>query len=120
LKENLQAKGKFAHAHKTDIINKLFHYYSIICTENTEIEVPVLCLVLNVYDVILTRRSVYSEPEDGKYGNQDENGTWGGIVGMIVRGESDVGMNVLAFSTERISSIAFLQPIWNSKYTNSS
>ncbi|KDR11386.1 hypothetical protein L798_14018 [Zootermopsis nevadensis] len=59
--------------------------------------------------------SEYLEPADGTYGNQDENGTWGGVVGMIAREDADVGINILAFSTERINSIAFLPPIWNSK-----
>lgn len=70
-----------------------------------------------MHDVFLTHRSEYLEPADGTYGNQDENGTWGGVVGMIAREEADVGINILAFSTERIRSIAFLPPIWNSKYT---
>jgi hypothetical protein len=68
----------------------------------------------------MIHRSEYCETKVGAYGNQDENGTWGGVVGMIVREEAHVGINILAFSTERILSIAFLPPIWNSKYTHSS
>jgi hypothetical protein len=70
-----------------------------------------------VHDFILTHRTEYCETKDGAYGNQDETGTWGGVVGMVVRGEAHAGINILAFSVERMSSIAFLSPIWTSKYT---
>jgi hypothetical protein len=109
-----------AYARNTALINKLFHYYSTVYIENTPAEDQVLYLVLNMYDVLLTHRSEYCNPQDDTYGNQNENGTWGGVVGMIVREEADVGINILAFSTERISCIAYLPPIWNSKYTYSS
>jgi len=37
-------------------------------------------------------------------------------MGMVFREEADVGINIMAYSMERIRSIAFLPPIWTSKY----
>lgn len=36
-------------------------------------------------------------------------------MGMVVREEADVGINIMAYSTERVDFIAFLPPIWTSK-----
>jgi hypothetical protein len=35
---------------------------------------------------------------------------------MLFREEADVGINIMAYSTERIDAIAFLPQIWTSKY----
>ena len=34
---------------------------------------------------------------------------------MVFREEADVGINIMAYSKERVDSIAFLSPIWTSK-----
>lgn len=72
---------------------------------------------VHVHVFFLSHRTEYFEAKDGAYGNQDENGTWSGVVGMVVRGEAHVGINIVAFSTERVNSTAFFPPIWTSKYT---
>jgi hypothetical protein len=77
-------------------------------------------LILNVHNWLTlfcwTCRSEYSEAADGTYGNQDETGKWGGVVGLVSREDADVGINIMAYSTERINSVDFLPPIWTSKY----
>eukprot|EP00095_Tigriopus_kingsejongensis_P003977 maker-scaffold310_size212938-snap-gene-1.21 protein:Tk03977 transcript:maker-scaffold310_size212938-snap-gene-1.21-mRNA-1 annotation:"hypothetical protein BRAFLDRAFT_85341" len=44
---------------------------------------------------------------DGNWGINDENGTWNGMVGMLVRNESDVCLSYLSVSLERSQVIDF-------------
>jgi hypothetical protein len=41
--------------------------------------------------------------------------SWSGILGMVVRKEVEVGINLLHFSSYRMAVVGFLPPIFNSK-----
>lgn len=60
-------------------------------------------------------RSQYEDPEEGSYGARDENGSWDGVIGMIVGKEADVGLNVLDFESIRLDVVDFFPPLWNLK-----
>jgi len=49
-------------------------------------------------------------PEDKSVGSKNVDGTWSGIVGTVASGHADLGLNMFAFSTERMDVIDFLNP----------
>jgi hypothetical protein len=54
-------------------------------------------------------------PEDKIYGSKNLDGTWSGIVGMVASGHADLGINMFAFSTERLGVIDFLKEIYTTR-----
>ncbi|XP_076458166.1 glutamate receptor ionotropic, kainate 5-like [Babylonia areolata] len=50
------------------------------------------------------------EPSDGQYGSPEENGTWNGMVGMLVRGEIDMAVGPFSITPERKRVIDFSVP----------
>ena len=48
---------------------------------------------------------------DGSYGNQLENGSWNGMVGMLQRGEADLAIPFLAMLAHRLDAIDFPKAI---------
>ncbi len=46
-------------------------------------------------------------PQDGQYGSLSDNGSWTGLVGMLYKGEVEVGVSVLSASKERTEAVAF-------------
>jgi hypothetical protein len=65
--------------------------------------------------VLNASRSVYSRPVDETLGYRDDNGTWLGTVGALVRKEAEVAINLLAMTTERLDAVDFLPPILNDR-----
>jgi len=65
--------------------------------------------------LLLTFRFEHHTPEDNSYGSEDKNMSWSGILGMVVRKEVEVGINLLHFSSYRMAVVGFLPPIFNSK-----
>ncbi|GIX84486.1 lig_chan-Glu_bd domain-containing protein [Caerostris darwini] len=52
-------------------------------------------------------------PEDGKWGSLMENGTWSGIIGMVARGEVDMGLTYLAIMEDRSKVVDFSTPYYS-------
>jgi hypothetical protein len=50
-------------------------------------------------------------PEDKKFGSQKTDGTWSGIVGMVVSRRTDLGLNMLAITNGRLDVVEFLNTI---------
>ena len=50
---------------------------------------------------------VFSTPEDGKFGAVDGNGTWNGLMGMVLAGEADLAAAALTRTEERDAVTAF-------------
>ncbi|CAL8101103.1 unnamed protein product [Orchesella dallaii] len=48
--------------------------------------------------------------KDHKYGNEDKNGEWDGMVGELVRREADIAISALTISSERERVIEFSKP----------
>ncbi|GIY97276.1 hypothetical protein CEXT_438751 [Caerostris extrusa] len=44
---------------------------------------------------------------DGQVGTLQENGSWNGIVGLISRGEADIGLTQISVTKERLGSSRF-------------
>ena len=60
-------------------------------------------------------RSLYEEPRTGYYCAKDENGSWDGVIGMLVDEEAEVGLNVLDFDNIRLDVVDYFPPLWNLK-----
>ncbi|KAJ4432545.1 hypothetical protein ANN_21168, partial [Periplaneta americana] len=50
---------------------------------------------------------------DAVFGFLLDNGSWSGVVGMVLREEVDVGISFFAYLKDRIDAVSFLPPIWN-------
>ncbi|XP_023716974.2 probable glutamate receptor [Cryptotermes secundus] len=57
----------------------------------------------------------YHIPEDNSYGSDEGNVSWSGILGMVIKKEVDVGINVFQLASHRMTAVGFLPPIFNSK-----
>ena len=63
-------------------------------------------------DVLATAASalgvelVWTSPSDGLWGSRASNGSWNGIVGMVARGEADVGAS-LGVTADRSEAVDF-------------
>jgi hypothetical protein len=69
-----------------------------------------LCIVRAVYS-----RFEYGDPKNGTYGSKDDNGSWDGVIGMIVDRQAEVGLNVLDFGGIRMDAVDYFPPLWNLK-----
>ncbi|XP_071536824.1 glutamate receptor ionotropic, kainate 2-like [Panulirus ornatus] len=49
----------------------------------------------------------YRRPSDGSWGVKLDNGTWSGMVGMVVKEEVDIGAGPFVFSTSRAEVVDF-------------
>jgi hypothetical protein len=59
--------------------------------------------------------TTYYRYENGSLGYIDENGTWYGLVRVIVKKQADVGINVLGMNDERLDVVHYLPPILSDK-----
>uniref|UniRef100_H3DBC0 Glutamate receptor n=1 Tax=Tetraodon nigroviridis TaxID=99883 RepID=H3DBC0_TETNG len=48
--------------------------------------------------------------KDGSYGRQDENGTWNGMIGEVMRGEADLAIAPLTLTAAREKVVAMTTP----------
>jgi len=60
-------------------------------------------------------RSEYEGPKNGGFGGRDENGSWDGVIGMIVGQQAEVGLNVLDYDKIRMEAVDYFPPLWNLK-----
>ncbi|XP_035216727.1 glutamate receptor ionotropic, delta-1-like [Stegodyphus dumicola] len=49
-------------------------------------------------------------PADKEWGSRLPNGSWSGIIGMLQRGEADIGMSGLFFTEQRLEVVDFSTP----------
>ncbi|GBL89854.1 hypothetical protein AVEN_179623-1 [Araneus ventricosus] len=56
-------------------------------------------------------------PPNLNYGKKDENGNWSGIIGMVQRGEADLGIGQIAVTRERMEVVDFSVPYTNQDVT---
>ena len=60
-------------------------------------------------------RSEYFVTVDGSAGAKLKNGSWSGIVGMLVRGEIEVASMNLVMTPERQSIVDFTFPLFDTR-----
>ena len=65
---------------------------------------------------LLPHRSDYIKTVDGTTGAPKQNGSWTGLLGMILRGEIQVADMPLVMSQERESIVDFTIPVAENKY----
>ena len=65
---------------------------------------------------LLPHRSDYIKTVDGTTGAPQQNGSWTGLLGMILRGEIQVADMPLVMSPERQSIVDFTIPVADNKY----
>nr|CAD7427849.1 unnamed protein product [Timema monikensis] len=61
-------------------------------------------------------RTEHKVPEDRAYGSVDRNGTWNGMVGMLVRGEVDLVVGTLTMTSQRLDAVRFSVPLVSSTF----
>jgi hypothetical protein len=66
-------------------------------------------------NIAFTFRLEYHIPEDNSYGSDEGNVSWSGILGMVIKKEVDVGINLFQLASHRMTAFGFLPPIFNSK-----
>lgn len=52
---------------------------------------------------------------DNSYGVLDENGQWGGLIGVLVRDEADLAITSLTITSQRLNVVAFGQPFYKTE-----
>jgi hypothetical protein len=60
-------------------------------------------------------RNSYYRSDTKMLGYKDENGTWHGLVDELVKRRAEVGINILALTSDRMDAVDFLPPILNDK-----
>jgi hypothetical protein len=50
------------------------------------------------------------------YGSQSRNGSWTGVVGLVSRGEAEIGIGDFTMTKERSEVVAFIDTIAISRY----
>jgi len=65
---------------------------------------------------LLPHRSQYNTSVENTVGSQGKNGSWTGVIGMMVRGEVQVAVIPLVATSERESVVDFTSPLANIKY----
>jgi hypothetical protein len=59
-------------------------------------------------------RSEFMKPEDGRYGSLS-NGTWSGMIGMLVRQEADVAVGAYVMTERLLEHVNFASPMGRTK-----
>ncbi|KAJ4445620.1 hypothetical protein ANN_12302 [Periplaneta americana] len=75
--------------------------------------------VYHIYHIfiILYNCSVnYSSPEEAKWGVQEQNGTWTGMIGKLSRGEVDLAVNGFFMTSQRLQVIDYTLPFLYTTY----
>ncbi|XP_076458894.1 glutamate receptor ionotropic, kainate 3-like [Babylonia areolata] len=79
--------------------------------QNGTVRYQGICMdILNELAFRLNFSYVILEPEDGLYGVQNDNGSWNGLVAMILRGEIDLGIGPITITTDRKTVVDFTVP----------
>ncbi|GFW50475.1 glutamate receptor ionotropic, delta-2 [Trichonephila clavipes] len=63
--------------------------------------------LLDVISRALQFRLEIVVPEDNKFGQKGPDGNWTGVIGMVQRGEGDLGMSFLGMTEERAAIVDF-------------
>ncbi|GIX85732.1 uncharacterized protein CDAR_241821 [Caerostris darwini] len=56
-------------------------------------------------------------PSDGQVGTLQENGSWNGIIGLVSRGEADIGLTQISVTKQRLEVVDFSEPYYLNKRT---
>ena len=68
---------------------------------------------LNLYAFV--SRSTYCQSEESAYGTIGEDGNWTGVMGMILRKETDLAIQSMTVTTERSQFVDFTMPLLRSR-----
>ena len=55
-------------------------------------------------------------PAIGMWGYKEANGTWNGVIGMVNRGEVDVGVCDVAMTAERVPLVSYSMQVATFQY----
>ena len=74
---------------------------------------------IELFNLIAERLGIdveYVPSVDGSFGSQNENKSWNGIIGMLERGEADLGVTLLTVSESRLKVVDFSIPAKPPRY----
>jgi hypothetical protein len=71
--------------------------------------------ILNVPIALTTFRLEYHTPKENSYGSEEGNKSWSGMIGMVIKKEVEVGINIFEFVINRMEIVEFLPPVFRSK-----
>lgn len=63
------------------------------------------------------RRSEFIMPADRAWGSLAHNGSWNGMMGMIVRGEAEIAVAEFTMTALRAEAVDFTVPLINTRFT---
>ena len=55
-------------------------------------------------------------PATGLWGYEEANGTWNGVIGMVNRGEVEVGVCDVAMHSSRVAIVSYSMPVATFQY----
>jgi hypothetical protein len=62
--------------------------------------------------VVISYRSKVEIEPNGAYGSMSSNGTWTGMIGMLINSDIEVAVGDISMSTKRITVVDFTVPIF--------
>ena len=68
--------------------------------------------VLNYIKATMNFTISHQFPEDGQFGGQNKDGSWTGMIGMLVKREADVSASALSINVPRSQAVDFVQPVY--------
>ncbi|GIY90910.1 glutamate receptor ionotropic, delta-1 [Caerostris extrusa] len=69
---------------------------------------------------VLAFNFILKQPPDKQWGRKLENGTWNGMIGIVSRGEADLGICLIGINKEREKVVDFSEPYFISDHTKRS
>ena len=68
--------------------------------------------VLNYIKTAMNFTVRHEIPADGQFGAMKKDGSWSGMIGMLVKREADVSASALSINVPRSQAVDFVQPVY--------
>ncbi|PSN40510.1 Ionotropic receptor 156 [Blattella germanica] len=75
--------------------------------------------VYEIWDILqeaLNFKTHFQRVPEGRFGIEDDNGTWNGMAGMLQRKQVDIGLMALMLSTSRLRVVDNFHPVKRSRF----
>ncbi|XP_071536191.1 LOW QUALITY PROTEIN: probable glutamate receptor [Panulirus ornatus] len=107
--------AKFTYGPTLVVAAEMFSPHLLLVQEKTTTSaLSFIGPLINVLDILAKTMNFtykYERPPDGSWGVKLENGSWTGMVGMVVRKETDIGLGPFDITATRAADVDFTRPI---------